>query len=224
MTLDYLSAFIVGILGAGHCIAMCGGICALLTTGTSNNSNNLLSIVLSYNLGRIISYGIAGAIAGFTGSLAIKTIGLHIAWLRMLAGLFLILLGLYIGKWLFWLNKIENVGKLLWQQISPLTKKFLPIDSAMSAVSLGVLWGWLPCGLVYSTLTWSIASGDPIKGSIIMLSFGLGTLPALLTVSLGSNKIGVLLTNTKFRQLAAISIVFYGLYSVKIAYYFSSNY
>jgi sulfite exporter TauE/SafE len=250
MSLDLFSAFIIGLLGSGHCLAMCGGITTMLTSAinkpntiamegnsslgdisinvsTTNssqtNSNcspnlNRFNLVILYHVGRIGSYCLIGAIVGLTGSIAAKNIGVPIAGLRLFAAIFLIFLGLYIGQWLLWLNRVEALGKGLWARLSPLTKHVIPVDNHKKALGLGALWGWLPCGLVYSTLTWALASGNSLTGASIMLFFGLGTLPALLTVSLGIVSIKNLLVNKVFRKIMAISLVCYGIYSFVVAY------
>jgi uncharacterized protein len=218
MNLDFLSAFIIGFLGGGHCIAMCGGITTMLTSALPQHQVSKLPYIFSYNLGRIFSYSLIGAIAGFTGSLAIKNLGFPILALKLIAGVFLILLGLYIGQWLMLLTKIEFIGKRIWQLLSPLSKKLIPINTVKKSLLLGALWGWLPCGLVYSTLTWSIASGSAVDGALIMTFFGLGTLPALLTVSFGVGQIKTLLQNALFRKSMALFLIFYGLFTLKIAY------
>lgn len=223
MTIDFVSAFLVGLLGAGHCIGMCGGITSMLTTAIDSRSGSTNKLqkslyVISYNIGRIASYSFIGAIAGYSGSLAIKSIGLPVALLQLTAGIFLIFLGLYIGQWLMVLSKVESLGKKLWQYISPLSKKVIPVDSATKALGLGLIWGWLPCGLVYSTLTWSIASGSALNGAQIMLGFGLGTFPALLTVSAGFSSINSLFKQTIFRKTMALLLICYGFYTVFVAY------
>ncbi|MEW6982874.1 sulfite exporter TauE/SafE family protein [Colwelliaceae bacterium 6471] len=219
MSIDFLSAFWVGVLGAGHCIGMCGGITTMLTSALPQQSSpQRLMLVSCYNFGRIFSYSVIGAIVGYTGSIAAKNVGLPLAGMRMVAAIFLILLGLYIGQWLMWLSKIEFLGKIIWQRISPLSKKFIPVNSPKKALGLGLLWGWLPCGLVYSTLTWSLASGSALSGAMIMACFGLGTLPALLSLSLGIFKLKTLATNPLFRKLTATLLILYGLYSLLIAY------
>lgn len=245
MSLDVFSAFIIGLLGSGHCLAMCGGITTMLTSAIEQQSNLAttkasgqgdipvkvtskhssgspqafrLSLVFFYHFGRIASYCLIGAIVGFTGSIAAKNIGLPIAGLRLVAALFLILLGLYIGQWLLWLNRIELLGKGLWGYLSPMAKHVIPVNSRKKALGLGALWGWLPCGLVYSTLTWALASGSSITGATIMLCFGLGTLPALVALSLGIGSIKKLLVNTAFRKAMAISLICYGIYSFVVAY------
>lgn len=236
MLLEFFSAFIIGLLGSGHCLSMCGGITSMLTSAidkpsqqgnitctTIDNSPSIsqhtkYSLLFSYHIGRIGSYCLIGAIVGFTGSLAAKNLGLPIAGLRIIAALFLILLGLYIGQWLMWLNRVEALGQTLWKYIAPLAKHVIPVNSAKKALGLGALWGWLPCGLVYSTLTWSLASGNVFTGAGIMLFFGLGTVPALITLSLGVNNIKNLLSNPNFRKIMAISLILYGAYSLVVAY------
>ena len=236
MSLDILSALIIGLLGSGHCIAMCGGITTMLTSAlpTSNKyqeqsipvndqsiavkASSKTALVFFYNLGRIVSYSIIGAIVGFTGSIAAKNIGMPLAGLRMFSAIFVILLGLYLGQWLMWLNHIEALGKKLWQTISPLASKAIPVDSPIKALSLGVIWGWLPCGLVYSTLTWALASGDILTGASIMFFFGLGTLPALLTLSIGFNSIKNTLVKPALRKTMALVLISFGIYSFIVAY------
>lgn len=217
MDLDFFSAFIIGFLGGGHCISMCGGITTMLTSALPNKQKSKLPYLLSYNFGRILSYTLIGAIAGFTGSLAIKSIGFPIVVLKIFAGIFLILLGLYIGQWLMWLTKVEFIGKKLWKILSPISKKLIPIDNVKKSLFLGMLWGWLPCGLVYSTLTWSLASGSALQGALIMTFFGLGTLPALLTISFGIINLKQILQNILFRQLMALLLIFYGIITLKFA-------
>jgi sulfite exporter TauE/SafE len=242
MNLDLLSAFIIGLLGSGHCIAMCGGITTMLTSAIppslqQNNkynqeqipiNNKVISIssiasqkstlVILYNIGRITSYAFIGAIVGFTGSIAAKNIGMPLAGLRLISAIFMILLGLYLGQWLMWLNRIESLGKHLWRHISPLASKAIPVDSPLKALTLGAIWGWLPCGLVYSTLTWALASGDILTGASIMLFFGLGTLPALLTLSIGFSNIKENLVKPVLRKAMALVLISFGIYSFIFAY------
>lgn len=240
MTMDLFSAFLVGLLGSGHCLSMCGGITTMLTSAINPkkvsvgdikvtqqtieeptpiySTSSRVSLVFLYNLGRIISYSTIGAIVGLTGSIAAKNIGLPIAGLRIFAAIFMILLGLYIGQWLMWLTHVEKLGTFIWKRISPLSRKILPVNSPAKALGLGALWGWLPCGLVYSCLTWAMASGDLYRGASIMLFFGLGTLPALLTLSLSLEKVKALITMPTFRQTSSILLITYGIYSFFVAY------
>jgi sulfite exporter TauE/SafE len=220
LSIDYLSAFVIGLLGSGHCIGMCGGITTMLTSAIApqQHASRRFKLVSAYHIGRIFSYTLIGAIVGFSSSIAAKSMGVPLGFLRIVAAVFLILLGLYLGQWLMWLTKVESFGKFLWRYLSPLSKRFIPINNPKQAIALGAVWGWLPCGLVYSTLTWSLASGNAMSGALIMASFGLGTLPALLSISLGSFGIKSLLTNMKFKKIMALVIIMYGIYSLTIAY------
>jgi sulfite exporter TauE/SafE len=219
MNLDFFSAFVIGLLGSGHCVVMCGGISTMLTTAISDTSRHKkYAIIFAYNFGRITSYSLIGALVALTSSMAAKNMGFPVAILKTIAGVFLILLGLYLGQWLMWLSRVEHLGKNIWRYISPHAKKFIPIKNIRSAFALGALWGWLPCGLVYSTLTWALASADVFNGALIMFFFGLGTLPALLSVSLGTISIKSLLSHALFRKLAALLVILYGIYTILIAY------
>lgn len=219
MTIDFISAFVIGILGSGHCLGMCGGITTMLTAALPNSRlAGRLPLVLCYNLGRISSYALIGAIVGFTGSIASKNIGMPLAGLRLIAAFFLILLGLYLGQWLMWLTHVEKFGRKLWRYLSPLSKKFIPVNTAKKALGLGLVWGWLPCGLVYSMLTWSLASGSALNGAAIMASFGLGTLPMLMVMSLGLMSVQSLIIGSLFRKIMAVLLITYGIYSLIIAY------
>ncbi|MCH2056520.1 MAG: sulfite exporter TauE/SafE family protein [Thalassotalea sp.] len=219
MTIDYLSAFIIGLLGAGHCIAMCGGVSGMLLSALPQRSQHAKwPLILGYNIGRIASYSLIGAIVSFSSSLAAKTAGVPLNGLRLVSGIFLILLGLYLGQWLFLLTKVEQAGKLLWRHIAPLANHALPVDSVKKAVMLGAIWGWLPCGLVYSTLTWSLASGNALDGALIMAAFGLGTLPALISLSVGVFSVKKLLQSIIFRKSMAFLVIIYGIYTVLVAY------
>jgi len=219
MSIDWLSAFIIGLVGSGHCIGMCGGISTMLTNAVKSTPNGAQSFTLSlgYHLGRISSYSFIGAIAGLTGSLSIKQLGMPVTVLQVIAGIFLILLGFYIGQWYMGLTKVEAIGKRLWCYLSPLNQKLLPVDSFKKSLGLGALWGWLPCGLVYSTLTWSIASGSAYNGAVIMCFFGLGTIPALLTVSFGIINLKSLLSSKIFRQCMATILIIYGIMTLSTA-------
>ncbi|WP_114325899.1 sulfite exporter TauE/SafE family protein [Candidatus Colwellia aromaticivorans] len=244
MSLDFFSAFIIGLLGSGHCIAMCGGITTMLTSAIPSNKydtnqqipvndqqgnqngyqhesqikSSKFTLVFCYNLGRIASYSFIGAIVGFTGSIAAKNIGLPLAGLKLFSAVFVILLGLYLGQWLMWLNRIEALGKKLWQYISPLASRVIPVNTPLKALGLGAIWGWLPCGLVYSTLTWALASSSIINGASIMFFFGLGTLPALLTLSIGFSSIKNRLVNPVLRKTMAFILISFGIYSFIVAY------
>lgn len=198
---------------------MCGGITTMLTSALSASTNQKkFTLALFYNIGRITTYAFIGAVVAFSSSFLIRHIGLPIVLLQFISALFLILLGLYLGQWFMGLSHIEKVGKSIWSVLSPISKNLLPVNTHLKALCLGGLWGWLPCGLVYSTLTWSLASGNTVQGAMIMAAFGLGTLPMMLGMSLGIVKLQKLILHPLFRKTAAIGIITYGIYSLIIAY------
>ncbi|WP_339388060.1 sulfite exporter TauE/SafE family protein [Vibrio caribbeanicus] len=213
MNIELISAFTIGIAGAGHCIGMCGGIASMLTLGPNASSN---FIPFFYNIGRLIAYACAGAFIGgaVASLLEVSQINNATGWLRIFAALFMILLACYIGRWWHGLVYVEKLGQKLWQYLSPLGRSFLPLKSPIHAIPFGFIWGWLPCGLVYSMLTWSAASGSAVEGALIMLSFGTGTLPAMLFVGHAAARLQKIKNSTWFRQTVAILILSFGGYSL----------
>lgn len=211
MNYDFLAAFLAGLLGAGHCLGMCGGIASAVAA----NKGNFL-VTLNYNLGRILSYSFAGAIVGGTvaSSANILESTQLLSTLRLVSSVFMIFLGLYIAKWYVGLSKIEIIGKNLWKRIGPYASSFIPLKSSWHALPLGALWGWLPCGLVYSMLTWAAVSGSAFNGASTMLFFGLGTLPMMLTIGVAARNLRLLTQNRFVRTLSGLILIFYGIYSM----------
>lgn len=208
--INLVSAFLIGLAGSVHCVGMCGGIVSAFSFILPKNQSPM-PYMLMYNCGRIISYVVAGAITGLVGSILTVQLNTPIHILTTLSSVLLILMGLYIGGWWQLLTVLEKAGGLIWKRISPYSKKFLPFTTPMQALPYGFIWGWLPCGLVYSTLTWSLAAGTAFGGAAIMLAFGLGTLPALLSIGASAHSIKPLLTHKYFRKIVAILLIAYGL-------------
>ncbi|MHA2763405.1 sulfite exporter TauE/SafE family protein [Vibrio harveyi] len=214
MSPDFIGAFMIGLVGAGHCMGMCGGIASLLSMGAPNNKSSS-SIPLFYNVGRLASYALIGAIVGgaISGLSELSGLTQSLAWLRFVAALFMILVALYIAKWWQGLLVIEKAGQHIWKFISPAGKRLLPLKHPMYAFPFGFIWGWLPCGLVYSALTWSAVSGDALNGGLIMLSFGLGTLPSMLAIGYGASHFQKLQKSLIFRNISALILISYGMYT-----------
>ena len=199
-----LSMIVVGLLGAGHCVGMCGPIAVALSAGESR-----VGVLLGYNLGRIISYVIAGLLAGMVSGFGAQYLSLALP-LRIVAALLLILMGLYISDWWRILARLEIYGQKLWRKLQPLSARLGPADNGYKALLLGMLWGWLPCGLVYSALGTALASGSLYAGAQIMFMFGLGTLPAMLIGGGLSSKLATLLQRRKLRQLSGLLLIAMG--------------
>jgi sulfite exporter TauE/SafE len=216
---QYLVAFLTGLFGGVHCFGMCGGIVGALTLGVSSGDKehdkktSPFIISLGYNLGRISGYIVAGAIVGFLGSSLIDLTGIQTAKqvLAVIASLFMIALGLYLAGIWNGLTKIESIGSVFWKRIQPLTQRFIPVKNFQQAVPLGFLWGWLPCGLVYTALIWTLSAGGAIEGALIMLAFGLGTLPNLLAMGVIATRLSKWVQNPKVRLIAGMLVVLMGI-------------
>ena len=211
--INYFSAFLIGLAGGVHCVGMCGGIVTALRMATPKGISSF-PYTLTYNIGRIVSYTIAGGITGFFGKIAADYIPLANYALSLISGIMLLLLACYLGQWYTGLTKLERLGNGIFKKIQPYSKRFLPFRTPLSAFPYGFIWGWLPCGLVYSTLTWSLASGSALQGSAIMFFFGLGTLPTLIATSLGSQWLISGFKNTLVRQGIASIMAIYAVYLI----------
>ena len=219
MNVGILSAFLLGFWGSLHCVGMCGGIVGVLHNSLAEknrlNTYRKWLFWLAYNSGRIISYAIAGGIAAFLGSSLFSIINPDYAHRlgQVLSGLFMIAFGLYLGGWWFGLTFLEQKGAVLWRKISPLTKNFIPVKHLHQALLLGGLWGWLPCGLVYSALVWMFTLPTALDGMIYMCAFGLGTLPMLLLISSAAQRISQIARSALTRKTAGVFVILFGLTS-----------
>lgn len=209
---SYFALFLVGLLGGTHCIGMCGGIVGALSLGAASRP----SLQLAYNAGRILSYGVAGAIAGALGSASLALSDQLPARLILfvLANLMLVALGLYLMGVTRALAFSERFGAKLWRHLQPLTRRYLPARTMAQAFPLGVLWGWLPCGLVYSALVTALASGSAASGAALMLAFGLGTLPNLLLAGLLVVRLKAYAAKPAVRLAAGLLVLCFGLWGL----------
>ncbi|CCK75818.1 Cytochrome c biogenesis protein, transmembrane region [Oleispira antarctica RB-8] len=214
--LSLITAFLLGLMGASHCMVMCGGIAAAASSAThkKNSSNNNLSFLLLFNLGRITSYSIAGLIVSLLGLWLADSHQIAQQILRSIAGVLLLLMGFYVARWWMLLTRLESAGQFIWRYIQPMTRKLIPIKSKPQALALGLLWGWLPCGLIYSTLAWVAANGEPALGALTMFCFGLGTLPGILAAGIFAQQLNKLISHSYFRQLAGALLICYGIWTL----------
>jgi len=212
-----LAALLAGLLGGVHCVGMCGGIVCALSLSASPSavpSRPNWPFLLAYNVGRIISYSIAGLLAGLLGEVLLSSQlfpGLRTGML-LLASVFLLMLGLYIGNWWRGLARVEQVGGWLWRRIEPYGRRFIPLQNVSQAFVMGALWGWLPCGLVYSMLILAVSSGSALQGALLLFVFGLGTLPNLLLMGLLADRLRVVLQQSWVRSLAGAGLMLMGAY------------
>jgi sulfite exporter TauE/SafE len=223
---SYIAAFLVGLLGGVHCIGMCGGIVGALCLGLGSKGGNEFDIkqektaqqnfkkvfpfLLSYNAGRISSYTLAGILMGGIGWLGSHLFTLYSIQqtLEIIAAIFMLALGLYIAGWWKGLANVERWGgKVIWKRLEPLGRRFMPVTSYRQAFSLGLVWGWLPCGLVYSVIIWTISTQSPLEGGLLMLSFGLGTLPNLLLMGIFASTLNQFIQQPWVKQVAGVMIM-----------------
>jgi len=216
---DFFSAFLVGLLGAGHCIGMCSGIASALSFSINPQQKNGLLSLLLYNLGRISSYALAGFIFASSSSVLIAWLGGKeaLVYLRIFAGIMMLLLAFYIARIWNGLLFVERSGQLIWKFIKPIAQYFLPLKHPTLAFPLGFFWGWLPCGLVYSNLIWAISTGDGLNGAVIMVGFGLGTLPAMMLVGSLSLKLKKILNKQWFRYGSGVILGLFALQTLYVA-------
>ena len=229
MFVQLIIAFNLGLFSTLHCVGMCGGILsAMMISGDADKTdkhNNKIIRSLAYNLGRITSYAIAGLIAGLIGEKIIHLVSdlnLHIV-LQTIAALVLIGIALNIMGVLPFNRYLEMMGSRIWKQIQPLGKHLLPVNSHSRGFMFGMLWGWLPCGMVYSALILSLSSGSPIYGMLVMLFFGLGTLPGMVSAGYFSGKLIELQKNRQLRILTALLLIFIAVSLPISSVYFSKH-
>jgi len=225
--LQLLPVMVVGLAGSVHCIGMCGGIVGALSVSGAPLPRNVIPIaaiaqhsalprVLSYNAGRIASYMAAGALAGGLAGGAHSIAGL--AGLQLgfywLANLMLVALGLYLMDAWRGLAVLEQGGRVLWRRaqpvIAPMMKSLMPATHPHQAFALGLLWGWLPCGMVYSVLLTAMLSGSASDGAAVMLAFGLGTLPMLTGLGLIGARLQRTLQQRRVRIACGLLVLAFG--------------
>lgn len=209
----YLAALMIGFLGGGHCIGMCGGVMGALSFAIpAEQRGRRWRVLMSYNIGRILSYAFIGVLAGAIGFQLSSGHGLSV--LRLVAGFLLIAMGLYLANWWRGLTYLEKMGGFLWRRIQPLSKSLMPVKNSGSALLLGMLWGWLPCGLVYTALAYALAQASVIESAGVMLAFGVGTLPAVLASGVFAERVKQLMQLQRFRIVMALCIIGFGFWTI----------
>lgn len=208
-----VSAVILGLLGGGHCLGMCGGLMGALTLAIPvEQRSRRFRLLLAYNLGRILSYTCAGLLIGMAGWAVANSPAVMV--LRVIAALLLIAMGLYLAGWWSGLTRIEALGRGLWRYIQPVASRLMPVSSLPRALLLGALWGWLPCGLVYSTLLWAASQGNALDSGLLMLAFGLGTWPVLLATGMAAERLTAVLRKRNVRVAGGVLVMLFGLWTL----------
>jgi len=228
MTLELLlpAVFLAGFFGSGHCLGMCGPVVVLLETphGQATAFNGMWRRLI-YNLGRMLFYVLLGAIAGALGVVLTRIAGINagVSLLRILAGLLVIALGLNLLFDLRLLSYLEKGGALVWRRLAPLARYVLPIFTPARALAAGFIWGALPCGLVYSSAAIAATSGSAPAGALIMFTFWLGTLPALLVAGASASKLAAWVRHRSLRRLTGLMLVGIGLFALAMPYLYRNG-
>lgn len=213
-----LSALLLGFVGSGHCLGMCGGIAGALgqLAGPSSTRSSIADSLL-YSTGRITSYGALGALAGRLAESINSLAGLGPTF-RVLAGLMIVVFGLQTAGWGIGATGIERVGLRVWRRLAPLVGRVGPPDRIWKRLLLGALWGWLPCGLVYSALAAAAVTGSALSGATFMLCFGIGTLPALVLATGAAARIGAVLRRRLARRAVGALLILFGCWTMYAAF------
>lgn len=209
---EYLLAFTLGLLSTPHCVAMCGSLVGALLMGSrsSGSKQSPLMTVFLFGSGKLLAYVALGAIAGLGGLALAGTLAGPGVFLRALSALLMIGIGLYIAGWWRGIARLEKAGARLWQ---PLLRRVrvLRLDQPGNQLLAGMAWGLLPCGIVYSMLGMALASADMLKGSLLMASFGLGTMPFVMSAGGLMKTVQNMFDNALVRQLAGGAMIVMGL-------------
>lgn len=209
-------ALLLGLFGSVHCLAMCGGLAgALGQVGPRPGAFRILAQHLGYGLGRISSYGLAGGLAGFLGLAVAGAAGpAGVSLLRALCGVLLIAVGITLAGWWPVTARLEAFGARFWRRLAPWSQRLRPADRIWKHYLIGMIWGWLPCGLVYGALATAAATGNGLRGAAFMLAFGVGTLPALVATGISSRGLYHLTSRTGVRWMAGVLVIAFGLWTL----------
>lgn len=184
------AALVTGFLGSAHCVGMCGGISGLSAVNASIASlRSQVPRAIAYNSGRILSYAFLGLVVAVLGKTAVDSIPDLVAPVRLTSGLLIILVGLQLAFGWRMLAPLEYAGARIWKRIAPAAKGLVPVETTTQALGLGLIWGWLPCGLVYSILLLAATMTEPAGGALVMVAFGLGTMPAMVATGVSASKL-----------------------------------
>lgn len=215
--ITFFTLFLLGFFGGTHCAGMCGGLSSAFALQLPPHLNRLGLIVL-LNLGRISSYVLIGLIVGLVGQVGISLDdtrwlqnGLYIA-----ANILLLLLGLYLAGLSTAATQIERIGRPIWKRLNPILNRLLPIKSVPACFGVGMLWGWLPCGLVYSASLYALGSGNAVQGGLYMLAFALGTLPNLLAMGIFAAQLKTLLQRRAIRLCAGLLVAGWAVFRLAV--------
>jgi sulfite exporter TauE/SafE len=213
-----LAVLAAGFASGVHCIGMCGGIVGAFSARRALSPADTPEWArhLAFNAGRIASYAAAGAFVGGVGGVGVWVSGALPAQtaLLVLANAMLVLMGLYLAGVGRMLVRLEVLGAPIWRSVQPLAARLLPADTLPQSFAAGAVWGWLPCGLVYGALAAAAFAGSPGGGALVMLAFGLGTLPNLLAAGLAAARLRAWTARRAIRVAAGALVLGFGVFGL----------
>jgi len=187
---------------------------------STSSKNTLL-----FHLGRISCYTLLGLSLGLVAlvfqqasqqlALSQSSYLLTASLLRLCAAILLIFSALYIAGFSQSIKRLEQMMTPLWRKLSPLSQNLMAMQSAKQSCLLGLLWGFIPCGMIYSTLAWAISLQQGPSTALLMLSFGLGTSPSLLVLHSMSNRLQFHLNKRWVKKAMALIIIIMALFSLQ---------
>lgn len=206
------AAFLIGLVSTVHCVGMCGSIMGAMSLSlpapVRESQWRRLHFVTAYNIGRISSYSLAGLLAGSIGQgLFQETLSSGHMLLQLFGMSIMIAIGLYLAGWLPQLAFVEKAGVPVWNKLEPIGRRLMPVDSSLKALGYGMIWGWLPCGLVYTVLIWTLTTGDALLGALTMFAFGLGTMPTLIAAGFMASGMMRLARSPVTRRIIGVLII-----------------
>ncbi len=219
------SAFVMGLFGGVHCVAMCGGVVGVLCTaaprcpsasgGGERSRLGQAPYWIAYNAGRIASYTLLGLLFAGLGTLSTGVFPLDAVRyaLRTVAALCMLAVGLHLAGLPSIVKGLESLGAPLWRRLAPLSKRFLPLRTPWHAFLLGGLWGLMPCGLLYGALALAASAPSPGIGALAMTAFGIGTLPVMLTMSAVAQRVARSLAHPWVKRSIGVAFLAFGCWS-----------
>jgi hypothetical protein len=220
LDISFPVAFVVGVLSTIHCVGMCGGVMGALSFALPVEVRHRLpqqaGFLLAYNAGRVASYGLAGAVAGGLGLTVVRSSGSleSASVLRGLAGLLMLLAGLHLAGWMPAVARLEGLGVPLWRRMEPYARRLIPVRTPWRAALYGAVWGWLPCGLVYTMLGVAAGQAAIAAGALTMVAFGLGTVPALFATGLFAGRLYRFRRQPLLQRVGGAAVALLGLATV----------
>jgi len=192
------AAFVTGLLGSAHCFGMCAGLSGLFAVNANVVSlRSQLPMAIVYNAGRILSYAFLGILVATVGQSVVRAIPDIAAPVRLAGGLLIVIVGLQVAFGWRFLAPLEQAGATIWKRIAPAAKGLLPVTTLPKALGLGLLWGWLPCGLVYSVLLLAATTANALNGGLVMIAFGIGTMPAMIMTGISASRLSQFLSRKR---------------------------